>query len=246
MQRSTSRARVDDSIHQEYRTSPRGLLDMILRYTREGFDQLGPQERELESHRCYRLLPEHRRRHLGNMSRMLRHRPSDSITPRELALIRLSWEFAFRNNPTLRPQPPVSTPIRGRPMIPRPVPYERLPARLQAIVRPPVIRQPTSAASSAPQEVPVPPQPTTPASAKPNIEQQMELEVLLQPEAVVQPAAETELRPTSDPNVPPQAAAAVDASTGPAITSQAIAEARVPGRGHGRRVFYGQFCGYLP
>ena len=126
------RVRVDDGPMQEYRASPRGLLDLILVHTRPGFVHLDPRAREEESIRCYRLLPEYRRNQLGNLSRMLRRHPVDSLTPRELALIRLAWEFAFRGNPTLRPRRSGSEVSANHvpSQLRRPGPYTSLPAHL--------------------------------------------------------------------------------------------------------------------
>ena len=127
---------VHDGPQQDYRTSPRGLLDLILVHTRPGFNELSPFEREAESHRCYRLLPEHRRTQLGQLSRMLRSHPVQAMTSRELALLRFAWRFAFHNNPTLRRPPvrPRAVPVQ-HPRIRRVVPEHLIPEELRAYLR---------------------------------------------------------------------------------------------------------------
>lgn len=127
---------INDRPLQDYNTSPRGLLDMILVHTRPDFVRLEPRAREVENQRCYRLLPEYRRVQLGQLSRLLRNRPVESVTPRELTFIRLAWAIAFRDNPTLqRPAtPPAPPPVRVVP-VRHHIPSHLIPPALQAFLR---------------------------------------------------------------------------------------------------------------
>ena len=124
--------RLNDTPFQEFRTSPRGLYNLVLAEVVPGFSTMEARAKERESQRLYQVLPDASRVHLGRMSKMLRHRPTAAITPRELALVRLAWEFAFQHAEVIRPPTaPISLPSCPGMRLVR-VPSQLVPTNLSA------------------------------------------------------------------------------------------------------------------